>query len=110
MRRFAAVGIFVAFAASAFGQKIMVPSQSSNPNLIITPPPQTQPGLEEAKRISRDEAVKLVKQKKAIFVDVRTKESFDAGHIKGAINIPESELIKRLKEIPHKRMIITYCA
>ena len=110
MRRFAVAGIFLAFAASAFAQKVMVPSQSSNPNLIITPPPQAQPGLEEAKRISREEAVKLVKEKKAIFVDVRTKESYDAGHIKGALSIPESELIKRLKEIPQKRMIITYCA
>ena len=25
-------------------------------------------------------------------------------------NIPESELVKRVKEIPQKRMIITYCA
>ena len=108
MRRFIAVAIFIALAVSVSAQKIMVPAQSSNPNLIITPAPQNT--ADEAKRISRDDAVKLVKEKKAIFVDVRAKESYDAGHIKGAISIPESELIKRLKEIPQKRMIITYCA
>ena len=54
--------------------------------------------------------VKLVKQGKAIFVDVRPKESFAYGHIKGAVNIPEAELIGRLKEIPPGRMIVTYCA
>ncbi len=108
MRRFTAVAIFIALAGTLSAQKIMVPSQSSNPNLIITPAPQNQ--ADEAKRISRDEAVKLVNQKKAIFVDVRTKESFEAGHIKGAINIPEAQLMKRLKEVPRKRMIITYCA
>ena len=113
MRRLIAVAIFIALAVSVSAQKIMVPAQSSNPNLIITPAQQNQAEvqkLEEARRISRDEAVKLVKEKKAIFVDVRAKESYDAGHIKGAINIPESELSKRLKEIPPKRMIITYCA
>jgi len=109
----ASVSIFVALAVSVSAQKVMVPAQSSNPNLIITPAQQNQAEvqkLEEARRISRDEAVKLVKEKKAIFVDVRPKESYEAGHIKGAISIPESELIKRLKEIPPKRMIITYCA
>jgi 3-mercaptopyruvate sulfurtransferase SseA len=108
MRRLIAVAIFIALAVSVSAQKIMVPAQSSNPNLIITPAPQNQ--ADEAKRISRDEARKLVKENKAIYVDVRAKESYDAGHIKGAISIPESELIKRLKEIPQKRMIITYCA
>ena len=112
MHRFTALAIFIAFAGSVSAQKIMVPAQSSNPNLIITPAQNTGDAqkLEDAKRISRDEAAKLVKQKKAIFVDVRAKESYDAGHIKGAISIPESDLIKRLKEIPEKRMIITYCA
>lgn len=110
MRRLAAVAVFFALAGQAYAQKIMVPSQSSNPNLIITPAPATDQKLEDAKRISRNEAVKLVKEKKAIFVDVRSKDSFDAGHIKGAINIPESDMMKRIKEIPHKRMIITYCA
>jgi 3-mercaptopyruvate sulfurtransferase SseA len=112
MRRFAAVAIFASLAAmTASAQKIQVPAQSSNPNLIITPSVQqgTQ-DLDKAKRIPREEAMKLVKEKKALFVDVRTKDSYDAGHIKGAISIPESELIKRLKEIPPKQMIITYCA
>jgi 3-mercaptopyruvate sulfurtransferase SseA len=113
MRRFPAVVIFIALAGSLSAQKVMVPAQSSNPNLIITPTQQNQAEVEKldaARRIPRDEAIKLVKEKKAIFVDVRPKESYEAGHIKGAISIPESELIKRLKEIPPKRMIITYCA
>lgn len=113
MRRFAAVAIFAALATTVSAQKIMVPAQSSNPNLIITPAQQDQTqlqNLEKARRIKRAEAVKLVNEKKAIFVDVRSKESYEAGHIKGAISIPESELIPRLKQIPAKRMIITYCA
>ena len=114
MRRSTVITCLLLLAAvTATAQKVMVPSQSSNPNLIITPTQQNQQqiqNLDNAKRISRDEAIKLVKEKKAIFVDVRAKESYQAGHIKGAINIPESELISRLREIPAKRMIITYCA
>lgn len=113
MRRFAAVAIFVALATTVSAQKVMVPAQSSNPNLIITPAQGDQKqveSLDKARRIPREEAVKLVNEKKAVFVDVRSKESYEAGHIKGALSIPESELIARLKEIPAKRMIITYCA
>jgi 3-mercaptopyruvate sulfurtransferase SseA len=111
MRRFAAVAIFAALATvSASAQKIQVPAQSSNPNLIITPAAKPDKSLETARRISRDEATKLVKEKKAVFVDVRSKESYDSGHIKGAISIPESLLTARMGELPPKMMWITYCA
>jgi 3-mercaptopyruvate sulfurtransferase SseA len=110
MRKVAAVTIFVTLVATlASAQKVMVPAQSSNGNVRITPVQQDQ-DLDKARRIAREEAVKLVKEKKAVFVDVRSKESYDAGHIKGAISIPESQIIRRLREIPTKTMIITYCA
>ena len=110
MRRVAVLAISCALAATvASAQKVMVPQQTSNPNVILTPPNADQ-NLNNAKRIPRDEAVKLVKERKAVFVDVRSKESYEAGHIKGAISIPESELITRLHTLPAKKMIITYCA
>jgi len=101
--------IFAALATIASAQKVMVPSQSANGNVRIMPVVQDQ-NLDKAKRIAREEAMKLVKQKKAILVDVRSKESYDAGHIKGAISIPESQIVTRLREIPPKMMIVTYCA
>lgn len=111
MRRVAVVAIFAALLATvATAQKVMIPSQSSNPNVILTPPNPVEQNLEKAKRIPRDEAIKLVKEGKAVFVDVRSKEAYDAGHIKGAISIPESEIITRLKDLPPKKMVITYCA
>jgi 3-mercaptopyruvate sulfurtransferase SseA len=63
-----------------------------------------------AKRITRDEAISKVKAKTAIFVDVRAKDQYEIGHIKGSINIPLTELMARLKELPKNKMIITYCA
>ncbi|MDQ6802992.1 MAG: rhodanese-like domain-containing protein [Acidobacteriota bacterium] len=63
-----------------------------------------------ARRISRDDAMKMVKQKKAVYVDVRSKESFDEGHLPGAISIPLSELPARFKDLPRGKFLITYCA
>jgi len=54
--------------------------------------------------------MKMVKQKKAVYVDVRSKESFDEGHLPGAISIPLSELPARFKDLPSGKFLITYCA
>ena len=62
-----------------------------------------------ARRIKRDEAMRLVKANKAVFVDVRSKDSYDKGHIKGAISIPGSQLKSRFRELPIGKTIITYC-
>lgn len=52
----------------------------------------------------------LVKQG-ALIVDVRSKNEFDAGHTKGAINIPLPSLSDKLKELKAKnKTIITCCA
>ena len=42
-------------------------------------------------------------------LDVRPPEEFAAGHIRGAINVPVTELRKRLHEIPRDQEVIAYC-
>jgi len=42
-------------------------------------------------------------------LDVRPAEEYAAGHIRGAINVPLTELTKRLHEIPSNREIVAYC-
>ncbi len=52
----------------------------------------------------------LVKDQKALIVDVRTDDEFNARHLDGAVNIPVDELDKRLGELPDKkRPVIVYC-
>jgi phage shock protein E len=47
----------------------------------------------------------------AIIVDVRSKDEFAGGHIKGAINIPVDQLNRHLSKFPNKnQVIITCCA
>ncbi len=85
-------------------------TQTAAPNMqpMVTAAPE--PPIESAKRIDRDEAIKMVKRGKAVFVDVRPKDQYDIGHIKGAMNIPLGDLLTRIKELPAHKYIITYCA
>ena len=47
----------------------------------------------------------------ALILDVRSKNEFSGGHIKGAINIPVNELGNNLNKLKDKtRQIITCCA
>ena len=61
-------------------------------------------------RISIDDAVKMQKAGKAVFIDVRSNEQFSYGHIKGALSIPGSQLIDRFAEVTPGKTVITYCA
>jgi len=61
-------------------------------------------------RISVADALKLHASGQAVFVDVRSNEQYQLGHIKGAMSIPGSQLIRRFTEVPPKKTIITYCA
>ncbi|MBP9188111.1 MAG: rhodanese-like domain-containing protein [Chitinophagales bacterium] len=46
----------------------------------------------------------------AIIVDVRTKQEFNSGHIKGSINIPLDVLGNNLKKLDKNKSVITCCA
>lgn len=85
-----------------------VPAPATAPAVTLTPQPAAP--LESAKRIDRPEAIEMVKEGKAVWVDVRPKDQYEIGHIKGAINIPLGDLIPRIKELPPHKYIITYCA
>ena len=44
-----------------------------------------------------------------VLVDVRPQPEFLAGHIAGAISMPEAEIESRLSDLPASREIIVYC-
>lgn len=46
----------------------------------------------------------------ALLLDVREPQEFAAGHLPGAVNLPQAELASRLDEVPRDRQIITICA
>lgn len=115
MRHVVAAIAVVAFLATGLADaqmKSAVPPGTPRSTQITTAPAVAvpEPPLESARRITREEAIKLVKQKKAIYVDVRARDQYDQGHIKGAFSVPLAGVVSRLRELPTNRLIITYCA
>ncbi len=60
--------------------------------------------------VSVDEAYEFFKSGGYIFLDVRTQDEYNSGHIQGAINIPVDELEDRLDELLNDMPIIAYCS
>jgi len=58
-------------------------------------------------------AEKMFAEKAAVFMDARSKQEYDVGHIQGAINLPwhevEQQIMGMVERIPPDRLIITYC-
>lgn len=46
----------------------------------------------------------------AQIIDVRTRQEYAGGHVKGSINIPLNELNANLKKINKSKPVITCCA
>lgn len=45
-----------------------------------------------------------------LLLDVRSREEFAEGHLKGAVNIPSDEIEERISEISRDRPVVVYCA
>lgn len=59
-----------------------------------------KPNINEIKEIIQNENV--------IMIDVRTKVEYDSGHIKGAINIPDTEIANTINYDKNKTIAV-YC-
>jgi len=60
-------------------------------------------------RITRDQLRKRLREGDVVVLDVRPKAEYHAGHIRGALSIPISDLRSRLKDIPDGADVVAYC-
>jgi len=67
------------------------------------------PGRDNGNSVPRGEVAGLVRSRNALLLDVRAPREFEAGHLRGAVNIPIDELSARIDELPRDRQIIAYC-
>lgn len=62
----------------------------------------------EFKQINVDKVRGLV-ESNSVIIDVREVNEYQRGHIKGAVNIPLSELRDRIQEIPKDKPVYLHC-
>lgn len=72
-------------------------------------PSRVAPRVEEVRRVTTTELASLIEQGNVVVVDVRNKEAYDRGHIRGAKLLPLNEVGERGKELPRDKQIVTYC-
>ena len=62
------------------------------------------------KKISCQTLISMTNQNRALIIDIRDSESFNAGHITASKNIPQNELTRRINEITNiEKSIILVC-
>lgn len=61
------------------------------------------------RRVTGEEAWRLVREAGAMLLDVRTRGEFASGHAEGAVNVPLQELSGRLGDIPTHCPVVVYC-
>jgi hypothetical protein len=75
------------------------------------PPPNTQADpFATVPRVSVAELSRALEEGRAVVVDVRPEEAFEAERIRGALSMPEGEVKERAGELPHGKLVVAYCA
>jgi len=64
---------------------------------------------DEFEPVSRDELLDRLRCGAATVLDVRPEDEFAGGHLPNALNIPLSQLERRLSELPPDQEIVAYC-
>lgn len=65
--------------------------------------------LASVPRISAAELHQRIAARSVVVIDVRDADSYLAGHIEGAMQIPLSRIAGEVPYLPRDRQIVTYC-
>ena len=97
---------FLALAAS-----LLTLSACAAPAAAATPAPTATPVVEYKKISAADAKARMDSGDEIIILDVRTKEEYDAGHIAGAILIPNETIVDKQPELlpDLNAEILVYC-
>lgn len=85
-------------------------SSSSSNNTGSVSGPATSAPSDGVRRITTAELRDALEKGTAVVVDVRSAEAYKLSHIKGALNIPEGQIISRKDELPRDKTIVFYCS
>lgn len=80
------------------------------PPPILAPPEVTTAYSTHVPRMSAAELRRSMRKKQVVVVDARGRENYDAGHVPGAISLPEDEVGVGHARLPSRRQIVVYSA
>ena len=117
MRVFVRWSVVIALALMALAgcnsnDKVANKGNTQTPSRATTTARQPLPpaASDGARRITTVELDDALKKGEAVVVDVRNDAAYKLGHVKGAILIPVTEVAQHLSELPHDKLIVTYCS
>ena len=88
----------------------LIHNKTNTQNANNTPKVTSTPYADGARRVTIAELETMMKDGTAFLVDVRSEDAYNAGHIPGSKLIPSGEILNHLKELPHDKLIVTYCS
>jgi len=94
-------------AERARGAAPATPAANASPGQAAKPP---QAPADIVRRVTPNEVKGMLERGEAVMVDVRGKDEFATGHIKGALSLPRNELAARASELPKDKLLVFYCA
>jgi hydroxyacylglutathione hydrolase len=66
--------------------------------------------LADVPSVSPDQAAEWIPKTRPLVIDVREPAEYEAGHVPGAVSIPQADLALRLDELPRERDLLVVCA
>ncbi|HUP27191.1 MAG TPA: rhodanese-like domain-containing protein, partial [Chloroflexia bacterium] len=106
-----------ATGASNAGQTVesaatTVPTPAGDAVKTVVPTIPVGQREEDVPRIAMDDFKTLYDDtaKRPVIIDVRSKDAYDLGHIRGSISFPEADIAARIKELPKDKLVVAYCA
>ncbi len=99
-------GLLVVLALISLGPSLRAGSGEPTPTVTAVAEPVQAEVIE---RVSPADAKAALDAGTAVFVDVRSEQEYEQGHIPGALSIPNADLEARLGELDSNSWIITYC-
>ena len=79
--------------------------------ILVTACSYSQSDMDSVPRMELDELMRLFEEEAVVIVDVRSARSYQAGHIPGAILMPEYEVESRYSELVGAAWpVVVYCA
>lgn len=72
--------------------------------------PAPVPAGDNVRRITPAELKDEIAKNDVVIIDVRGEPAYKLGHIKGSRQIPATEILAHVDELPKNKLIVTYCS